>query len=71
MIINDDYNSTIAITQCAIINDTGKLSKDFDFNAVLELMGNHGTINMLYYGLKNSETQSAEAVYLRLYTKTS
>ena len=61
MIINDDYNSTIAITQCAIINDTGKLSKDFDFNAVLELMGNHGTINMLYYGLKNSETQSAEA----------
>ncbi len=61
MIINDDYNSTIAITQCAIINDTGKLSKDFDFNAVLELMGNHGTINMLYYGLKNSETQSTEA----------
>lgn len=61
MIINDDYNSTIAITQCAIINDTGKLSKDFDFNAVLELMGNHGTINMLYYGLKNSETKSAEA----------
>ena len=61
MIINDDYNSTIAITQCAIINNTGKLSKDFDFNAVLELMGNHGTINMLYYGLKNSETHSAEA----------
>ena len=61
MIINDDYNSTIAIIQCAITNDTCKLSKDFDFNAVLELMGNHGTINMLYYGLKNSETQSAEA----------
>ncbi len=61
MIINDDYNSTIAIIQCAITNDTCKLSKDFDFNAVLELMGNHGTINMLYYGLKNFETQSAEA----------
>lgn len=61
MITNDDYNSSIAITHCAITNDICKLSKDFDFNAVLELMGNHGTINMLYYGLKNSDTGSALA----------
>ena len=35
--------------------------KNFKFDDILELMTAHNTINMLYYGLKNSETQSVEA----------
>ena len=32
-----------------------------DFSTTLNLAVSHNTVNMLYYGLKNSETQSAEA----------
>lgn len=55
-------NNIIAnIIHSALNASAYQLDKDLKFDDILELMTAHNTINMLYYGLKNSETQSAEA----------
>lgn len=53
---------SIIKTTCSAVNTTSYLSNEgFEFDDALKLVTAHNTINMLYYGLKNSETQSAEA----------
>lgn len=53
---------SIIKTTCSAVNATSYLSNEgFEFDDALKLMTAHNTINMLYYGLKNSETKSAEA----------
>ena len=51
---------SIIKTTCSAVNATSYLSNEgFEFDDALKLMTAHNTINMLYYGLKNSETKSA------------
>lgn len=49
------------IVKSCICNKPCIIDSTFDLKKVLSIATAHNTINMLYYGLKNSETQSAEA----------